>query len=48
MPQINVNVDDEILRHFRDVIYYKYGLKKGDFKKAVEEAIVDYVKKYSK
>ncbi|AJM93200.1 MULTISPECIES: hypothetical protein [Nitrosopumilus] len=48
MTQINAKIDDEILQEFRHVIYEKYGLKKGDFKNALESAMVDYVLKYSK
>ena len=48
MPQINANIDDYLLKEFRHIIYKKYGLKKGDFKQALEAAISDYVIKYSK
>lgn len=48
MTQINTQIDDEILGEFRDVIYKKRGLKKGDFKMSLQEAIIDYVLKYSK
>ena len=47
MTQINARVDDDLLNEFRHVIYEKYGLKKGDFKYALENAMVDYVLKYS-
>ena len=46
MSQINANIDDEILSKFRDVIYRRTGLKKGDFKKSLESAMVEYVLKY--
>ena len=48
MSQINAKIDDELVKAFRHVIYEKYGLKKGDFKQALEAAMADYVKKYSK
>jgi|GEM_PF-6963159 len=48
MVQINANLDDEIVMKFRHVVYTKDGLKKGDFKKALEEAMLDYIQKYSK
>jgi len=48
MTLINVKIDDQILTEFRDVIYKKSGLKKGDFKNTLEAAIIEYVKKYSK
>jgi len=47
MVQINAKVNDEIVKKFRHIIYEKDGLKKGDFKKALEEAMVDYIGKYS-
>ena len=48
MTQINVKIDDEIIREFREVIFKKSGLKRGDFKNTLEEAILDYVKKHNK
>jgi len=46
MSQISTNIDAKMLVEFRKIIFYKYGLKKGDFKKALEEAMADYVQKY--
>ena len=48
MTQINAKIDEQILREFRDVIYTRLGLKKGDFKKSLEDAMLDYILKYSK
>ena len=47
MTVINANVDDGLIKKFRHVIYSNHGLKKGDFKNALEEAMLDYVRKYS-
>lgn len=47
MAIINAKVDDNLVKEFRHVIYEKHGLKKGDFKNALEEAMVDYIQKYS-
>jgi len=44
---INARIDDKLLKEFRHVIYVKYGLRKGDLTKALEEAIRDYVQKNS-
>jgi hypothetical protein len=44
---INAKVDDNLVREFRHVIYEKHGLKKGDFKHALEEAMHDYIRKYA-
>ena len=48
MTQINAKIDEEILKEFRDVIYTRMGLRKGDFKKSLEEAMLDYIIRYSK
>ena len=48
MTQINAKIDEEILKEFRDVIYTRLGLRKGDFKKSLEEAMLDYIIRYSK
>jgi predicted PolB exonuclease-like 3'-5' exonuclease len=47
MTVINANVDDKLVLKFRHVIYERHGLKKGDFKNALEEAMLDYIQKYS-
>ena len=47
MTQITANLDERLLREFRDVIYNKSGLRKGDFKKSLEDAIKEYITKYS-
>lgn len=47
MAQITANLDDRLLKEFRDVIYHKSGLRKGDFKKSLEAAIKEYITKYS-
>ena len=48
MTQITANLDDRLLKEFRDVIYNKSGLRKGDFKKSLVEAMLDYIIRYSK
>jgi hypothetical protein len=45
MSLINARIDDRLLKQFRHVVYLKYGLKKGDLTKALEEAMQDYVRK---
>lgn len=47
MTIINAKVDDNLVKEFRHVIYEKYGLKKGDFKNALEEAMLDYIRKHA-
>jgi len=48
LTTISTNLDNEILKEFRDVIYHKSGLKKGDFQESLEDAMVDYILKHSK
>ena len=48
MTQITANLDDRLIKEFRGVIYNKSGLRKGDFKKSLEDAIKEYIVKYSK
>jgi len=48
MTQVNAKIEDKILEEFRDVIYNRKGLKKGDFKDSLEEAMIDYILKHSK
>ena len=48
MEHINATIDDKILYEFRDVIYKRKGLRKGDFQQSREEAMLEYVLKYSK
>lgn len=47
MAIINAKIDDKLVKEFRHVIYNRHGLKKGDFKNALEEAMLDYIRKYS-
>ena len=47
MVQITANLDERLLKEFRDVIYNRSGLRKGDFKKSLEAAITEYITKYS-
>ena len=46
MSQVSANIDSRLLDEFRKIIFYKYGLRKGDFKKALEESITDYIQKH--
>ena len=48
MTQITANLDDGLIKEFRDVIYNRSGLRKGDFKNSLEEAMLDYIIRYSK
>jgi len=48
MTQITANLDDRLIKEFRDVIYNRSGLRKGDFKNSLEEAMFNYIIRYSK
>jgi regulator of replication initiation timing len=39
MARINLYIPDELENEFRTMIFQKYGLKKGNIAKAIEEAI---------
>jgi hypothetical protein len=48
MAIISARIDDRVVTKFRHVLYTKHGLKKGDLKQGLEEAMLDYIQKYSK
>ena len=39
LARVNIVLDDQLEEHFRARIFEKYGMKKGNIAKAVEEAI---------
>jgi hypothetical protein len=43
MPAINVKISEELDRKFRETIAKKFGVKKGNLKMAVEEALRKWV-----
>jgi len=47
MGQINLKIDDNLEKEFRRVAAEKFEAKKGFLKKAVEEAIRDWIQKNS-
>jgi len=48
MGKINLDIDDNLEREFRKIAVEKFEARKGFLKKAVEEAIRDWVRKNSK
>jgi predicted nucleic acid-binding protein len=48
MARMNIIVSDEVEKKFREVIFRKYGMKKGNITKAVEEAINEWIKQEKK
>ena len=48
MTQINTNIDDKILSEFRHIVYTRYGLRRGDITKSLEEVMLDYISNHTK
>lgn len=48
MGQINLKIDDNLEKEFRKIAAEKFEAKKGFLKKAIEEAIRDWICKNSK
>ena len=46
--QINAKIDEDILNHFRELIFKKSGLRKGDFSKFLQISMKEYVEKHGK
>lgn len=45
MARIYVMLSDELEKKFREKVFKKYGMKRGNITKAIEEAIKDWIKK---
>jgi len=45
MAYINLSIDDELDKQFRDEVNRRLGMKKGNLKMAVEEAMRDWIKR---
>jgi len=48
MTKINAYIDLIIYKKFRDMVFSNTDLKRGSMKTSLEEAMLDYVTKYSK
>jgi tryptophan synthase beta subunit len=48
MGKINLDIDDNLERELRKVAVEKFEARKGFLKKAIEEAIRDWIRKNSK
>ena len=42
--RLNLVVDEDLEQRFRRAVFEKYGMKKGNIQKAVEEALTDWMK----
>ena len=45
MGAIKVILSDELEEKFRNMVFNKYGMKKGNIKTAIEEAIEQWIEK---
>jgi glutaminase len=43
--KINLVISDELETQFRNAVFKKYGMKRGNISKATEEALRDWIKK---
>ena len=46
MGIINANLSDDLEEQFREVVFNRFGMKKGNLNKAFKEAIREWIKKY--
>lgn len=45
MGRLVIVVSDELEQKFREEVYKRYGMKKGNLTKALEEALIDWINK---
>jgi len=45
MGRIYIMLSEELEREFREKVFKRYGMKKGNITKAIEEAIEDWIQK---
>ena len=45
MSRINLVLSDELELRFREEVFRRYGMKKGNIQKAIEEAIQEWIQK---
>jgi len=43
--KINLIISDELEKNFRNAVFKRYGLKRGNISKAIEEALNDWIEK---
>lgn len=48
MGRLNLVIEDKLEKEFRDKVFQRYGMKKGNIQLAVEEALRDWIAKKSK
>jgi len=45
MGKINIIIPDKLEKEFREAIFKRFGMKRGNISKAIQEAIKDWIKK---
>ena len=45
MSRINLVLSDELEAKFREEVFHRFGMKKGNIQKAIEEAIEEWIAK---
>ncbi len=48
MGKISLVVSDELETEFRNAVFKKFGMKRGNMTKATEEALRDWIRKMAK
>lgn len=43
MGRLDLNIEDELERKFRDTVYQRKGMKKGNLTEALEEALEQWI-----
>lgn len=44
MGKINLSIDDALEKRFREEVFKRYGMKKGNIQQAIEEAIQVWIR----
>lgn len=45
MVKLMLNISEELDKEFREKVFEKYGIKRGNIKKAAEEALTQWIEK---
>lgn len=44
MGRLDLNIDDDLEKKFREAVFHSKGMKKGNLTKALEEAVAKWIK----
>lgn len=45
MAKMNIDISDELDERFREAVFNRFGMKKGNLTMAIEEALTDWINK---